>query len=249
MADVLETLAMPLGTAMLSALLALAALALRRRRVAAGLAVFALLWIWFWSAPGLAGFAVELLREPQPLPPIEELPAADAIVVLCGSAAPPKPERPYALLGSTADRVLHAARLHYADKAPTVITSGRHRRHQGPETCAESMRQWLVALGVPAEAVHAEERSENTRENAVFTAELAASLGIESVLLVTSNSHMARAHAAFAKTALHTVPAPLNEPWRRTNTTLVPQEWTLGTSSNVIREWIGRLVYRLRGWT
>lgn len=241
---------MPMGTASASVLLALVALALGRRRIATGLFSFALVWIWFWSAPATAGLAFRLLREPYPLPLIEDLPTADAIVVLCGSAAPPTLQRPYALLLGTADRVRHAARLQHADKAPTIIVSGRLNRHLDLEACAESMRQWLIAFGVPGEAIYVEGRSKNTRENAVFTAEIAASLGIDSVLLVTSNGHMARAHGAFAKTALRTFPAPVSEQSTGINfLAVVPNVWTLNASSGAIREWIGRLVYRLRGWT
>lgn len=242
---------MPMGTASACVLLALAALALGRRRIAIGLFSFALVWVWLWSAPATAALAIRMLREPYPLPPIEDLPTADAIVVLCGSAVPPTPKRPYALLPGTADRVRHAVRLQHAKKAPIIIASGRLERHRGTEACAESMRQWLMAFGVPGETVHAEGRSENTYENAVFTAALAARLGIDSVLLVTSNGHMARAHAAFAKTALRTFPAPVREqPTGPINfLAVVPNAWTLSTSSGVIREWIGRLVYRLRGWT
>lgn len=250
MADLLEALAMPMGTASVSVLLALAALALGRRRIATGLVSFALVWLWLWSAPATARLAVGILRDPQPLPRVEDLPAADAIVVLCSTAAPPVAQRPYALLLGSADRVRHAARLLQAEKAPVVITSGRLARYRGSETCAESMRDWLIAFGVAEETIHAERRSENTRENALFTAELAASLGIESVLLVTSNDHMARAHAAFAKTALRTIPAPVDElpPPAVNFLAVAPNSWMLAASSRALREWIGRLVYRLRGW-
>ena len=251
MANLLEALAMPMGTAAASVLLALVALALGRRRFATGLFFFAVVWIWFWSAPATAGLALRLLREPYPLPLVEDLPTADAIVVLCGSAAPPTPKRPYALLRGTADRVRHAARLRHANKAPTIIASGRLNSHPESEACAESMRQWLIAFGVPGETIYVEGRSKNTRENAVFTAALAASLGLDSILLVTSNGHMARAHAAFAKTALRIFPAPVSEVPSGTINVLavVPNSRALSASSGAIREWIGRLVYRLRGWT
>ena len=63
-----------------------------------------------------------------------------------------------------------------------------------------SIRLQLRALGVPDHATIMENDSRNTRQNALFVAELAASLGVEHVLLVTSAWHMPRAAATFGRT-------------------------------------------------
>jgi uncharacterized SAM-binding protein YcdF (DUF218 family) len=64
------------------------------------------------------------------------------------------------------------------------------------------MRQFMLDLGVPANALLTEERSRNTRENAEMSAKLLRERGIQKVLLVTSALHMRRAVKLFEQQGL-----------------------------------------------
>ncbi len=55
---------------------------------------------------------------------VAETPTADAIVALGGAVEGPAPPRIALDLSDAADRVLHAARLYRAGKAPVVVISG-----------------------------------------------------------------------------------------------------------------------------
>jgi uncharacterized SAM-binding protein YcdF (DUF218 family) len=207
----------------------------------------------FASLPaGSNGFRGRVERLYLPLP-MEAIPTADAIVVLGGGIGPPLPPRRSADLGPAADRVLHAARLYRAGKAPVVIASGGTVpwRASGTEG-AHSMRGLLVEWGVPREAIIEEAASHDTHTNCVRTRELAEQRGYGRVLLVTSALHMRRALATCRSAGLDAVPAPTDyavvdgrgdDPLR-----YVPTPTALNTNHQVLRELLGYAVYRFRGW-
>jgi|SRR5882762_7119441 len=126
----------------------------------------------------------------------------DAIVVLGGGLSPAMPpEREFPRLVNGADRVWLAARLYRAKVAPRIIVSGGGymARPDNPVTTeAAAMRQFLIDLGVPAEANVDEGKSRNTIEN---IRNVRAVVGNGRVALITSAYHMPRALqlAALAK--------------------------------------------------
>jgi len=234
---ILELLVMPLGMAVGAGLLALLGFAAGWRRCGTGLLAFGTVWLWVWSTPLVNNALARHSGHGYPDRRMEALPVTDAIVLLGG--------------GSMTERVWRAASLHEAGKAPLVIASG------GPVCAgcrseADVLRNALVAFGVPAEDIGLENRSLNTRQNAVFTARLAAEQGIERVLLVTSVWHMPRAEAVFRRVGLEVVPAAIggSEPMGsvRGLALILPYADALYYSTLVLREHVGLAVYRLRGW-
>lgn len=196
----LSQLAYPLGLAIGLALLALLLMLRGWRRGAAALLSIGILWLFLWSMPVVSDRLRASLEERVKPEPIALIPQADAVVVLGGGIRGATPRRPDPDLGQAADRVWHAARLYHAGKAPLIIVSGGSLPWLGerqPE--ADAMLAFLVDLGVPAHAILLEGRSMNTRENALYTAELLAREGHERVLLVTSALHMPRAWRPFAR--------------------------------------------------
>ena len=233
----LALLAMPLGVAFLASLLALLARLCKRRRLALGLLVTGLVWLWAWSTPLISQRLRPLLIDPPPAASLERMAGADAIVLL--SAA------------SDGAIFLHAADLYRAGLAPTVVLSGVSAWAPRPAAHMMPKRKLLEGLGLPPAAILVEDRSRNTRQNALATAALAAPLGIERVLLVTSRHHMPRALAAFRRAGLRPLPAPPVLPDYEAPplpARMLPNIATLAQSSQSIHEWVGTIAYRLRGW-
>jgi uncharacterized SAM-binding protein YcdF (DUF218 family) len=112
------------------------------------------------------------------------------------------------LLGTARRRVEHAARIFRDGAAPVVIASGGKVWFGVSE--AEAFGAVLIDLGVPAESVLRERRSLTTRGNARYVAELSHERGFRKVGIVTSDWHMPRALAAFARfgIAVEACPAP-----------------------------------------
>lgn len=250
---------LPLGITIFFAIAALAALALRRRGLGTGLLAFALAWLWIWSTPFTAHALIELFRAPYPPQHIDDLPAADAIVLLGGGVSPVSGDMIYPDMNGAADRVWHAARLYKAGKAPLIIASAgriwgkQRKRDPNRQSPADAMRILLKEFGVPDASIIEEGSSRSTRQNALFTSEMAAGLEVRKVLLVTSYWHMDRALSAFERTGLEVIPAPSDHSgWgRKAQPTILwalPNAGALNNSSGYFREFLGYLAYRLRGW-
>lgn len=189
---------------------ALAMLALGRRRLAAATGVLALGWSLLWSLPHVSDWLNSTLARRNQAVAEESLPRADAIVVLGGSTHYGWVRREEVDADDLRhSRVAAAARAWLAGAAPVVVLSGGGPR-RGPSE-ADDMARAIVHLGVPESALVLEERSHSTRDNARYTAELADRLGIRCVLLVTSSVHMPRASLLFETAGLRVVefPAPV----------------------------------------
>lgn len=120
----------------------------------------------------------------------------------------------------------------------------RHLILSGPDPITLPMRDFIVCQGVPADAVTLERRSQNTRENALFTAELARQFPGPYVLL-TSDYHMRRASGAFRKAGLPVLTRPFPDALKRM--TDWRDRWRIFL--DLIQESIKAGYYRAKGWT
>jgi uncharacterized SAM-binding protein YcdF (DUF218 family) len=194
------------------------------------------------------------------LPP-EPMPTADAIVVLGGSTRPADYPRPWVDLLQSGDRILHGAQLYNAGKAPKLILSGgRIEWKGGGPSESEDMAQVAIAMGVPRTDILQEPTSLNTYQNAVNVRTIVEREGFETILLVTSAMHMPRALAIFQKQGMNAIAAPtdfivserslkeLQGTGQGFLLNLLPNAANLHELSLAIKEYIGFIVYRLRGW-
>lgn len=92
-----------------------------------------------------------------------------------------------------------------------------------------------------------EAKSDNTAENARYSAEVLRLAGVRSILLVTDALHMPRARAVFLRTGLKVIPAPTNYQSRGPLliSDFIPNAAALRNSSYALHEWIGALWYAL----
>jgi uncharacterized SAM-binding protein YcdF (DUF218 family) len=225
----------------------------RQQRLAAGTLMAAIILLLVASAPPVAGVLYGTLERIHPPLAIEDVPVADAIVVLGGGIDLPLHPRTDAELGEAADRILVAARLYRAGKAPRVLVSGGNVFAQdGVAGESEYTRRLLVEWGVPTGMIVVETRSRNTYQNAIETRKLLTVPGRWKVLLVTSAVHMPRALATYRSQAIDAVPVPTdyavvgyNQPWLLD---WLPSAQALSMSTAALREWLGLAVYRARGW-
>ena len=198
--------------------------------------------------------STELYRrhEQQYLPvKVSQLPDVDAIVLLGGDVGLPQlPRLDSEILGN---RALHTLRLYQAGRANLILISGGNVFPQN-DIRAESFytAALLKAWGVPVDSIIIESRSRNTYENAKETKKLMELRRIDKILLVTSGFHMPRALATFKTAGINAIPAPSS--YSIVNYSQPPiLDWmpslgNLGKMQAVIREKLGILVYRYRGW-
>jgi len=213
--------------------------------------LLSLFWLWFWST-GAVGRWIGLSLEREFPPQLaEQMPEADAIVVLGGGTWTATNSCPYVELLPGADRAWHGARLYKAGKAPKVFV-----------TC-ESDARVLADLGVPREVITVNDKARNTEEEARFVAgamkgsreqgvgSRGQGVGNPKVLLVTSAWHMRRAKLMYEKYAkgVEVIPAATDH----ISTTIfdeplafkdfVPDPVMMGHNASMFKEWVGYYGY------
>lgn len=249
----------PLG---LSCILLLLALILdKNRKLRRGLLIAALVILWL-SSNRWVSFSLARSLEWRYLPP-ESTPQAEVIVLLGGGTEPNDPPRPMTEINSAGDRVLYAAKLYHDGAAPIILVSGGNpdfTRSRGT-TPADDMKALLLLTGVPEGAIWQQPNSQNTYEDAVLSSEILRDHDIEEIILVTSAMHMPRSKALFEQQNIVVIPAPVDftiteQNWQSAFNpqidefviNLLPNTSSLGLTTNVLKEYLGMLIYGLRGW-
>ena len=193
--------------------------------------------------------------------PSQELPTADAIVVLGGSTSSVVYPRVLPDLNEHGDRIIYAAKLYNEGKAPLILLSGGRISWFGDEESeAKNMAEILELMGIPQAAIIEEGDSVNTHENAIFTQQILEDQGIKKILLVTSAFHIPRALKIFQHLGIDAIPAPtdfyvskqelqeLDYSVESKILSFIPNPKSLDRTTMVIKEYIGTFVYWLRGW-
>lgn len=251
-------LANPLSLGIILVALGLILVLRKKVRIALWVLGTALVWFWVWSMPVVGRWLCLPLEEDYPVMLAEEMPKADAIVLM-GGGIWGSTNYPYAMLKDGADRAWHAARLWKAGKAPIIIPS-----NIGAELGDVKL---LVDLGVPRDAVILENKAVNTEENAKFVREIlnrvtsfAEATEVKEhvdgwrpkVLLVTSACHMKRSLFMFKKYApeVECIPAATDYqalPWKDMPfrfRSLLPSIDALSRNNSFIHEYIGYYGYK-----
>jgi len=107
-------------------------------------------------------------------------------------------------------RLAHAEALWRQGLAPRILvaggTTGRSSRSE-----AEAGRAWLLAHGLPGEAVLTEDRSQHTLENLFNVRALMRTEGWQTLLMVSDPLHLARARATAQGLGLEVCCSPARE--------------------------------------
>lgn len=218
-------------------------------RKTACLGLVATAGLWLSSTPFCADWLFQGLQQPFPLQPMTAIPKAEAILVLGGLAEGPADRPDTVDYADSIERALYARHLFLADKAPLILISGGSAPGWRPE--AEIIADLLVDLGVPRTALLTENKSRNTRQNALFSQVMLQERQMKRVLLVTSAYHMQRAQATFRALGVEVIPAPTDHHLTADefpSMNWLPKAEALEQSTRALKEYLGWVVYRLRGW-
>ena len=248
----------PLGLASILLIWALF-LAVKRSRWTTLPILLCLVLILTTSNPFLSDRLVKSLEWQYVTPPA--IPTSDAIVVLGGTTRNASPPRIIADLNEHGDRLLYAAKLYKEGKAPLILVSGgRIQWFGGGASEAADMAEILQIMGIPEEAIIQEPNSLNTYQNAIYTKKILEAKGIKRVILVTSAFHMPRSVLIFRRQGIDIIPAPTdflvgeqelqqhNYSLESKTLSFFPNTGSLDRTAMVMKEYIGKFVYRLRGW-
>lgn len=172
-------------------------------RFGTGLAVLATAAMTPWAANAL----VRWLEAPQPVSAsCHAAPPSTAVVLASGLDSPPGGTVTAADLDlASRRRIEHAAAWWRAGVDRTVVVSGGPQR--GRVATSRLMAGHAAAIGLPADALRTEERSDTTWSSARALASLEPALP-RHVVLVTSAMHMRRARYAMEQAGFTVCPLP-----------------------------------------
>lgn len=249
LSKILDLLLAPLTWALL--LLGAAALLRRRPRLAwtsAGAAVAVLLLFSCEPVADALARAVERSAIRTDRPEV----TYDAVIVLGGLVEGAATRATGELqLSGAADRLTRAFDVMRTGHARHLVYScGLVDPKDGDVAEATLAARQLEAWGIPAERLVVEDRSRNTRENAVESARIVRERGWTRLLLVTSAAHMERSLGCFRAVGLDPDALPVDHRggdgrghgW-------LPRASALSKSTDLLRELAGRLVYRVMGYS
>lgn len=208
-------------------------------------------WVlWLFSSFAFSQLLIVPLEDRYPYPDPQQIQKADAIVVLGGMVNNLTRIPDHVELNGSADRLTETLALYhqgYADKIIFSGGSGSLAFQKIPES--EQARLFFGRMGIPSEAVLLEDKSRNTRENALFTGEIMKAQNIQSIILVTSAFHMQRSIREFSQLPVKIQPYPTD--YRSIHSEAGLWEWifphtgALEIATIATKEWVGILVYGL----
>jgi uncharacterized SAM-binding protein YcdF (DUF218 family) len=187
-------------------------------------------------------------------PPIRQLPDSVTGIILLGGAFEPE----LTSYWSQPQVNGHAARLivfmALARKYPNlrlVFSGGAAVFGDQLPTESDIARGLFGSLGMDTGRIIFENRSRNTCENAIYTAQLIKSSQQQTWVLVTSAMDMPRAVGAFRKAGVRVLPYPVDYTTERSTVSdLRPTiARNLDHLDHAAHEWFGLLGYRLLGCT
>jgi uncharacterized SAM-binding protein YcdF (DUF218 family) len=221
----------------------------RWRRTGHALTALGFLALVLLSLPFVAGSLMQPLQIYPALDPANLPSGPAAIVILSGDTQSDAPEYRFDIPGPlTLERVRYGAFLQKRTQLPVLVSGGRIAT-QGSSLARQMQATLTKEFGVPVRWI--EERSYDTHENAVLSAEMLRRDGISTVFLVTHSWHMRRSMAAFRATGIETIPAPTR--FIRAPTGIVedfiPNASSLRGSYFALHEWIGLLWYYVAGYS
>ena len=208
------------------------------------------LGLWLLSCQAVAiWLSVHLLPQVAALKPQDlKHHHVQAIVVLGGGVEQHAAEYGGPVLSPDAmSRLLYGVHLAQASKLPLAYSGGTGwagETAQMPEAKVAALS--LSYIGGPSLRWQ-ENQSRDTRENALYTAQLLKADGVSRVALVTHAWHMPRSVQQFEAAGLVVTPAPMGYVRSDARPLLqwLPSGTGLRDSAWVIREWLGLLVNRI----
>lgn len=228
----------------------------RRQRRSRRAMKYSILLLFIFSNPLITNIVCALWEYPAtPFSALNGEAPYDVVIVLGGYTD--SRLQPYDRLHTheAGDRLSTALELYKTGKAKKILLTGgttNPRNAQAHE--AITVRRYLITTCVDSADIWIDPKSLNTRQNAMITNKiLYDSLGTNPrCLLVTSAIHMRRAMRCFERFGVHVTPFATDiqsEPFSWSlNNIIMPDGLAVARWQWLLKEWIGMVAYKLRGY-
>lgn len=243
----LSALLYPIFTAIVSVALGVVLSSREKKKLGRAFIIGGIAYLYLFSTTAFSNWLAAGIENEYGYVELSEIPNADAILVLGGGTLQ---LGNWVELSDAADRVFNGAQIFKAGKANTVIVTSGGGFTDRPHS--QAMSFFLQELGVPQDNIVEESQAENTYQHTIYLKPIFQEHGIKTVILVTSAWHMRRSMAVFESNidGVEFTPYPVDSLRRKYNNLLdyLPTAEGLHKSTKVLREYIGFVVYDIRGW-
>ncbi|HAA92520.1 MAG TPA: YdcF family protein [Rhodospirillaceae bacterium] len=221
-------------------------LLIRRRHpfIGAALIFLSTLGLFAFSTPMISNSLMLSLAQHKALV-VADAKRGEAIVLLSGGLYRDAPEYGRdSISSSSLFRARYAAYLHKRTDLPIAVVGGKlpNTKRSEASTIVEVLRD-----DFHIEVKWREDSAEDTWSSAARLAPMLAAEGVKRIVLVTHLLHMPRAELAFERKGFEVLAAPtgfISKPGFDVMS-LLPSAGALSSSSWAMKEWFGRLVYRI----
>lgn len=210
------------------------------------------LFVFITGSSPLAGYLLAGLESPYARTNWDDLPEADAVVVLGGIASGSEYEITGLDFSARADRIMTGVELIRQEKSKVLVVGGGGYLKEGQWRAeADRLRPWMADWELlKGAAVTDLGVCGNTREEAEKFVKLVKERDWGTVYLVTSANHMKRAEAVFLSAGVSVVPVgcdymgyPFRGRWA-----LIPSQSRMVGLRTWLYEKVGWAYYRSKGW-
>ena len=201
-----------------------------------------------------APLLVQRLETPYFLDRWDDVPEADAILVLGAAITSSSKDLTGFNLKRETDRVITAFELARRGKSKAlVLGGGRGRPSKNTKSEGEHMQSWFTDWKVANVSTYLLPGNRNTHDEALGMKELATEKNWNTVLLVTSATHMHRSKSLLESLDLKVIPVACDfegTSWleQTGGWSVVPMETNFYLMRVYLHEIVGWPYYRLRGW-
>jgi uncharacterized SAM-binding protein YcdF (DUF218 family) len=207
-----------------------------------------LILFYLFATPVVSDSIFSFVEKGQIRKDLNNVPSADAIVVLGGMFNYVKTENGGMNEWGDPDRFFGGIELYKAGKAPEIIFTGAKMpwADKDQETEGESLKNYAIDMGVPDSVIKISGSVTTTEDESKEVRKILPRSN--NIILVTSAFHMPRSRSLFEKQGFNVITFPVDSKIGIGQTTVLdylPNAGSFSKSETGIRELIGRLFYRL----
>ena len=213
------------------------------------LTIAALTFLLIFSFPVTASLIWSGLETNYPYRPVQELRNHKAVVILGGMLGGFETTDGIITQWGNLDRFFTGLKILDAGKAEYIIFVSTKLPWSNLPSESEVLKSLAIRMGIDSERILLSGIVENTADEARAVRRMMESIGIPSIILVTSSFHMPRAKLLFDQADIVSEPYPTDsKELYRTYTwqSFLPSASAFQRTSSGIREYIGRVYYWIR---
>lgn len=209
--------------------------------------------MYVFSTPLVATWLAQSLEAQTRAVRIEDLPQADAIVVLAGDQSVHKrDDGSFDFFNRSGDRFERGVEAFLAGKAPLLTFGDGINPVDGASAFADWQKRLAARRGVPEDKIVCGAPARYTQDESEGVMAALRPLGVKRIILSTSAYHMMRARRIYEGHGVEVIDLPCDMQTRGkaeqfSMTMLLPRGIALSQSETCLKEWLGTLVLILSG--